>query len=76
MCATFVAPFVGNEALADLVYEKKWEHRFLHIVRRQDVVPRLLIATPESEYPPTSCSQQLAVRGWSCLGGGTYMHTF
>ncbi len=29
MCATFGAPFVG----IDLVYENKWEHRFLYIVR-------------------------------------------
>lgn len=43
------APFVGSEALADLVYENEWEHRFLHIVRRQDIVSRLLIAKPESE---------------------------
>lgn len=58
VCATFGAPFMGNKALADLVYENKWDHRLLHIVRRQDAVLRLLIAKAESECPPTTLCQQ------------------
>ncbi len=56
MCATFGAPFVGNDVLADLVYDKGWQHTFLHVVNRQDIVPRVLICKWDSAPTPHSAA--------------------
>ena len=43
-CVTFGSPLVGSEDIEDTVRERGWCSSFLHLVGRQDVVPRLLLA--------------------------------
>ena len=43
-CCTFAAPLVGNEELGATVADMGKQNHFLHIVRRHDIVPRLLLS--------------------------------
>lgn len=43
-CCTFAAPLVGDDRLAALVQSRGWHDKFIHVVWRHDIVPRLLLS--------------------------------
>ena len=49
-CITFGAPLIGNAAMANLVAEGGLSDKFLHVVGRHDVVPRILLSTGLGSY--------------------------
>ena len=48
-CITFGAPLVADKHLAAAVVAKAWDTRFLHLVGRHDIVPRVLLEPMPSE---------------------------
>eukprot|EP00253_Pinus_taeda_P015146 PITA_15146 len=47
-CITFGCPLVGDVNLVEAVGRENWAGNFLHVVSKNDIVPRMLLAPVES----------------------------
>ena len=58
MCITFGAPLAADKILADALRSTGWDARFLHIVGRHDIVPRVLLQPGLSKHwsGPETCA--------------------
>ncbi|CAN6717881.1 unnamed protein product [Malus baccata var. baccata] len=43
-CVTFGSPLIGNHIISHAVRRENWSQYFIHIVKRYDIVPRILLA--------------------------------
>jgi len=51
-CITFGCPLVGDVNLVEAVGRENWAGNFLHVVSKNDIVPRILLAPVESISEP------------------------
>eukprot|EP00253_Pinus_taeda_P024863 PITA_24863 len=51
-CITFGCPLVGDVNLVEAVGRENWAGNFLHVVSKNDIVPRMLLAPVESISEP------------------------
>jgi hypothetical protein len=58
LCITYGSPLLGNMALSQAILRERWGDKFLHVVSRHDIVPRLLFCPPNS-IPPRFITQIL-----------------
>ncbi|KAK9902102.1 hypothetical protein WJX75_004516 [Coccomyxa subellipsoidea] len=66
-CCTFAAPLVGSKELGVAVAEMGWHTHFLHIVRRHDIVPRLLLSPSSALTNARGMLKDGALRGLQAL---------
>uniref|UniRef100_A0A5B7B1P6 Putative lipase-like PAD4 n=1 Tax=Davidia involucrata TaxID=16924 RepID=A0A5B7B1P6_DAVIN len=51
LCITFGSPLLGNESLSRAIVQERWGGNFWHVVAKNDIVPRLLLA-PQAPITP------------------------
>jgi len=51
-CITFGCPLVGDERLVEAIGRENWGGNFCHVVSKNDIVPRMLLAPFESTAEP------------------------
>eukprot|EP01018_Ginkgo_biloba_P017965 Gb_01272 [translate_table: standard] len=63
-CLTFGCPLIGDENLAHAIRRERWASQFCHVVLRNDILPRVLVAPLESVSEPLKA---LLVHWWRSM---------